>query len=320
MTKDPVEAPLMKLVSDENGVRLEPLSEAELKQRKIDEEAWTAGEPARIAEAARQAQATADFTSSLQYEHRIVAFIDVLGWSEAIRRSVEQPNLIKTLGIAQQLLATSALHIDAVREMYGEQPSEGTYVTQFSDTIIVSAPFTIEGLTSIQRTIWFITNTFLERGLLIRGAIVAGSVYHRASGIFGPALLKAHEGEKAARYPRVTLDPSLTDAAFKNDEVVDSVTREVVYRHKTWRKDRDGVVFFDFLQPLTATTRSPLHEAEVRLAQAILTKARSLAVRSIAEFSRDARTREKHEWLLEYASDVANEFGLDFEQLSPEGQ
>lgn len=285
---------------------------AEHYQRQAD---WEAGRPKREAEEARQAEAAKAFRNSLKYEDRIVAYLDVLGWGAAIERSIADPELVATLGIAQNLLVGYAGHLNNVRDMFGNSEDEAVHVTQFSDTIIVSAPISARGLDEVRRLLWFVTGTLLEQGLLVRGAIVVGPVYHRNGSIFGPALLDAHNGEKAARHPRVTIDPDLAEVALQNDRVIDGKTQEYIYSHKNWRRDIDGVVFYDFLQPMGATTEVSNQTYHVEQVLRTLRNVKELALSNIAAFADDASKRSKYEWLYSYAENVAGEYGISLEAL-----
>ena len=51
----------------------------------------------------RQEEEAKKFRESLIYENRIVAFIDVLGWYNAITKSDNDPELTKDLGVALSL-------------------------------------------------------------------------------------------------------------------------------------------------------------------------------------------------------------------------
>jgi hypothetical protein len=298
----------------ENGVAV-PLTSEEVVQRQRDQAAGEGSRPEREAEAAL-AKAADDSQALLHYEDRIVAFLHVLGWGAAVERSAHDPSLIKTLGIAQNLLAATATHTSSSRQMVDQQGTkEGVRVTQLSDTIIISAPLTWTGIDHILRHLGLVTATFLQQDLLIRGAIVHGQVYHRDFGVFGPALMAAHDGEKLTRHPRVTIDPRLAEVAMEMDKVDDGEAREYLYRHKNWRTDDDGVVFYDFLQPLNAMSGFEGQFDNGSNARLNLSRAKALATRNIAEFTADPAKRGKHEWLLRYARAVAAEYGIDFETL-----
>jgi hypothetical protein len=67
---------------------------------------------------------------------------------------------------------------------------------------------------------------------LLRGGIVRGDVYHHDRVAFGPALIAAYELERAAKYPRIVLDDSVTG----------------IERSDHWRRDPDdGQTFFSYL-------------------------------------------------------------------------
>ena len=303
MAEKTTDNPVMKLA---NGVATPLTSEEVVQGQRV---------PQPGAEAAARAKAADDSQSSLQYEDRIVAVLDVLGWEAAIERSTRDSSLIKILGIAQNLLAAPATRNSSRQKFDGQDTKEGVRVTQLSDTIIISAPLTWTGIDHILRHLGLVTATFLQQDLLIRGAIVHGQVYHRDFGVFGPALIAAHDGEKLTRYPRVTIDPLLAEVAMEMDKVDDGEAREYLYHHKNWRTDDDGVVFYDFLQPLNAMSGFEGQFENGSNARLNLSRAKALATKNIAELTADPAKRGKHEWLLRYARAVAAEYDIDFETL-----
>lgn len=82
----------------------------------------------------------------------------------------------------------------------------------------------------------------LSRGILIRGAIDRGPLYHEKGIVFGPALVNAVKAEQSvAIYPRILLLPKArrTFARFAGPSFLTSLPR----------KDNDGQWFLHFLQP-----------------------------------------------------------------------
>lgn len=152
----------------------------------------------------------------MNYENRIVLFVDILGFKNIIEKTTDnekdiQENIsflyknlhnIRTFLIEQLKLKSSLKHYNYSLK-----------VTQFSDSIIISfINDNNETLLSLIRTIQELIIKQINNGILCRGAISYGKLIHENKVIFGPALNDAYETEtKAAIYPRIILDKSIID-------------------------------------------------------------------------------------------------------------
>lgn len=138
-----------------------------------------------------------------EYQNKVVAFIDILGFSELIKKSAGSG---KNADISRI--------VSALRTMERQQqnlPSEIT-ITSFSDCIVLSAPDSEEGFKAILLQVWNITKDWLSKGFLCRGGISIGQLIHTEAAahipsiVFGPAFLEAYRIETdISNYPRVVL-------------------------------------------------------------------------------------------------------------------
>jgi hypothetical protein len=152
------------------------------------------------------------------YEQRFLLYVDILGWSTAVKENGEDPRLLD---------AVKLIHLHA--EGYGERhkqdirdraaKSKGkiqllpaffeVQFGAFSDHFVYSLPvgFGPRIVTTASKLIV----DLLRMGWLTRGAIVLGPLHHKDNVIFGPALLEAVEVEaRHSIYPRVLI----SDAAL----------------------------------------------------------------------------------------------------------
>lgn len=171
-----------------------------------------------------------------EYETRVVCFIDILGWKNAIYRTEEDIEFF-------QLLSKISLELSnfSLDELFGYPLQSGqknflSRTTHFSDSLIVSTP-------TNQRSEYLIPQLcalqcyFLSEGFLVRGGITCGLLYHKDSTVFGPALIKAYEIEsKLSILPRIVIDPSATEV-IKN--IYDLSTDLIGI-------DRDGQIFLNY--------------------------------------------------------------------------
>lgn len=138
------------------------------------------------------------------YEKRIVAFLDILGFSTMIEDSKVDTTLRVKIKNAMEI-------IYRVKEEYGDdkgfESATGIRVTTFSDSIVISYPANKhDGLFLLLINIIHLQLELGALGIMIRGGIAIGDVYHDGRMIFGPAMNDAYALEsKMAVYPRVVI-------------------------------------------------------------------------------------------------------------------
>jgi hypothetical protein len=172
----------------------------------------------------------------MEYEERVVAFIDVLGWAAAVEASVNDAHLRDRMENA--VASLGALLRDYVDE---QDDSSDDQASQFSDSVIVSfRSHSAADLTRIVQAISSYQMTMILTGFPTRGGISAGKMHHSGSVAFGPALNRAVCLEKLAVYPRVIVDQVLTPQLKESASGFP--------RH--WNfvfEDEDGGIFPDYL-------------------------------------------------------------------------
>ncbi len=137
------------------------------------------------------------------YENRLVAFFDVLGWRNEIERAGSDSRRIG------RLYAITKIFESAVATTPSQFPS--VQVTSFSDCVVVSVPYDptvvqqwIEALGRIQISLALL-------GFWIRGAVTVGELIHDSISVFGPALNRAYELEtRYAIFPRILVDEKVS--------------------------------------------------------------------------------------------------------------
>jgi hypothetical protein len=154
------------------------------------------------------------------YETRIVAYADILGWSEATKQTTKDvsqwPRLLKAVtSIAGHASSFSLENKVSIKKTIGVpqrfvERYDSIEFSYFSDNFAVSAP--IANAESLFKIIAFAYDTLLHERFLVRGGITVGDVYHNQGTIFGPALLEAVAIEQnEALYPRFLCSQKLID-------------------------------------------------------------------------------------------------------------
>ena len=203
------------------------------------------------------------------YEERTLAYFDVLGWSDLISASRDEPGLLVEL--EDVLSPAEDLHKALGRE-------SGIQLAQFSDHVCISA-LADTGLGGVCVLAASLVVNMLHLGFCARGAIVLGKLVHRGNRVYGPALLEAHYIEsRVAVYPRLVL----------SDEVVSRLGTIGNPSIQTIR-DTDGLEFLDVMSLLPADRRAG---ACRKMAAAVKSR--------IAPAERELAVRAKRGWLFQY--------------------
>ena len=167
---------------------------------------------------------------------RIVAFLDILGFEDIVSKMETDAGLYDHYKDALNLIPKlpESMHI--------EFPGFPEYVEQatFSDCTVLSLERDsfING-TVAETLIIILSGLFgadlLRKGILLRGGITSGWLYHDRNILFGKGLIKTYQLEKkAARYPRII------------------VTDDTARRQSRWLKlDHDGLAFINLFRFLT---------------------------------------------------------------------
>jgi hypothetical protein len=219
------------------------------------------------------------------YERRLLAFIDILGWSGLVERSKRDLSIMGLLAAATELLQLTQKAIQgkipgvALDAVAFEQLS--IRAAYFSDTLVISAP---ENVKAAMTLVAFVQTTclhlLLDMGFYTRGAIVLGDLWHRAGVIYGPAMLDAHRLEReVAVYPRILIAP---DAL----RVVRTIPVGALVRD-----DLDGLSHINIFQ---CPDTSPIEVARW------VSDARKIIDQNMKDDAGDLKLEAKHRWFLRY--------------------
>jgi len=175
---------------------------------------------------------------SISYEERVVAVIDILGFSRLVMMSDGDAAALDSV---RQLLRVDEL-FSKFLEFFPS--AQGTF---FSDTFVMSMQFPDTQTFYVVREIGYLCQYLLNLGLPCRGAISAGSLYHDGQNVVGPALVCAHELEQAqAKYPRVILDKTALE--YWSRDVAEGSSLDMF--GPLVKRDDDGAHFIDIFSEL----------------------------------------------------------------------
>lgn len=154
--------------------------------------------------------------SNLEYsENIIVAFLDILGFSNLIeKKDPILTHLMRQLESSKRF--TDSLSIESKYREEDCTDNKREYIeiitkkrlSVLSDSIVISYPFRDpKRMIHIIRDLRNIQLELLTMGILVRGSVTMGELYHKHDIIYGPALLKAvYLEEQEAIHPRIIID------------------------------------------------------------------------------------------------------------------
>lgn len=280
------------------------------------------------------------------YEFRIVAWLDILGFKEFIKdengyRDVK--NLIDDI------------RLQCSDGFYQEIPTENgasfkiyPRISLISDTIVISVEsnpldFTDESrdimisvalyplrqvVSELQCKLLF-NKEFSKHHLCLRGAITVGKIHHDSSSVFGPAVSLLHDYEsKVAIYPRVILTNDFI-SKMPSKELEDIQPKFNMIKNE-FERDSDGFFYINFLQyeEISYFTNnidnfikaaSSLHEGKKNMRSAFHAELLNLH-KNIIEYSKllDLNNKfsiaAKWQWLAEYIAKYAKDYENKIEE------
>lgn len=191
-----------------------------------------------------------DSPISVQYDERVVAFVDILGFKEIIRKSRSDPDLVRRVYTALDVSKDDWTTMYAAELGLQKSPDDfDDRFHSFSDFITMSVKPNIEEIGLLIYTIFKVCRQLLGQGFLSRGGIAKGLLYHRDDGepsmIFGPAFIDAYQFESThADGPRVILQSDVwqTIETYKRDN---PATRLAKFFDVHLPRASDGPPFID---------------------------------------------------------------------------
>ena len=241
----------------------------------------------------------------------IVAFVDILGYTEMVKNSLKLNNANELLRMLHKSLLQSRKLIDPRYSdpilSFGKNDSFA--LRAFTDNIVIGHPVRDDGeseLGSIFSHLSYFQMTLTMNGFFVRGAISLGDLYMDDIAVFGSALIEAYESEqKLARDPRIVLAPSAKQA----------VDRHLNYyadgRHapqvRDLLKDSDGQYFLNYLDTI--------YPEEHHFYEEELKKHKEVVETKLKVHRNEPLKWGKYIWVAEYHNYYCNKCPTDCEHL-----
>jgi len=143
-----------------------------------------------------------------EFQDKFIAFVDLLGFKEKIALA----EIGDGFSLENIFELTRTLELTAFQEGLNEYgPSTcpdakklssdlNFNVTQISDCAIISCEVSEAGLVNLVHAIFQIVFRLMQKGILVRGCLTRGSVYHDGRHIFGSGYHDALDGERSVTF------------------------------------------------------------------------------------------------------------------------
>lgn len=159
-------------------------------------------------------------------DYAIVAFVDILGFSEMVKSDCENKN-------------GNLRYFEVLRELNAKTKNiMGCGIKQFSDSIIFTLPLTKENYEKMIKILADYQYELICQSIVCRGAISYGKHYEENEFMFSQALIEAYQLEcTEAQYPRVVISNNLIDFYNEKSYPIEGAIRE-----------RDNLFFVDYFR------------------------------------------------------------------------
>lgn len=238
--------------------------------------------------------------SNTYFSERIVAFIDILGFKNLVEQSVCSPAIAEKLHKSLQIIYEQKRDNENI-EGIGLK-DYGVEVTTFSDSIVISYPINYEGgLFFVLLDVIHLQLQLACQGILIRGGISIGPLYHNGEIVYGPAMNEAYMLESQyAVVPRVIIDErTLKTGICKTCAAHHTIGMEVEYVMSCVRRDAEDDRFY--LDMLRQEQELVDYGDEY---YSWLKSLRRMIVDGLNQNTGNPRVYEKYKWLRKYYNEV----------------
>lgn len=214
----------------------------------------------------------------INYQNRLVAFIDILGFKNIVYASDTKP---------------ITKYFDFVFNTFSKVSKNSNFNYHLiSDSIVVSTNLSKENLILVSRTLCILQYRLLAQGILVRGAISYGQLYlNKAKNIIvGTGLINAYNLEQQANYPRIIIDKGLIPLYFDGTKAaIDELKWVLFAAPKPYKSD---FIYLNFTRSFSLTNKN----TELKTVLALFRN----------EYYKNANI-EKYEWIRTHLNVSINE-------------
>ena len=240
----------------------------------------------------------------MEYEERVVAYIDILGFKESIKKSNddknELKNIFKTLtGLRDEFITEKT---DYEREALTKLNADTQFIAVSDCLIISKRRDELGGIDDLFLECSNAIHLLIEKGYLCRGAIKVGKMYHKDTTLFGPAFVEAYKAESNERLPIIKFDNELFNIASQYPGQDNNASWEVAEVKKHCKELMTGIYYLDYFTDYDARCGSGNKKT---------TDHYTLLRNIIIEGLNVKEAYEKYRWAADQFNKTAKNYGLD---------
>lgn len=235
------------------------------------------------------------------YEFRVIAFLDILGFSNLVKESTNNYILQKKLeNIIKHIHSVKVRNYEcSFKDVDSINKITKCEISNFSDSFIISYPLCKQfggGVFQLIQDCLFLQLELAKTGIYLRGGITHGELYHKDDICFGPALIDAYHMESNdAIYPRIIIDSNTLEISSSYPYGNNSKNFEKNMINTLVTKFNDDKFFIDFIRQYDEFNSNKEYQEFIYLLYSDIKYNMSNSV---------GRVEEKYKWLLEYIDSI----------------
>ena len=247
--------------------------------------------------------------TNIEFENRLVVFIDILGFREIIKKADKNPDQVSWIYDVMEFLKTlekpdgwktDFVEIEESAQHKGVENfeiKESIQCTMFSDSILVSVKVSPEQLNEATSTLIsnlaYVGSILIQADIFWRGGMTYGNLIHTSNGIaIGQGLIDAYKLESnEAKFPRIVLTKKILDKLnyplnSKSDRYP---FHQYLYRHEDGLVGFHQLTYFEVVKDyVDGNTESYINS---------LKRAKWAIINGLDDNFESAVTFEKYTWL-----------------------
>ncbi|MHC4112587.1 MAG: hypothetical protein ACYSWZ_13000 [Planctomycetota bacterium] len=212
-----------------------------------------------------------------QYESRIVAFLDILGFRKKVFQGRSK---------AVEIIKNIEAALSHSEEMMKLEGPDSISINLFSDCFCLSCEN--NELNRLVRELSFLQLWLTQNNIFVKGAVSSGLHFESQHMIFSEGLINAYDLQTRDKFPRILINEEIV-RRMKEETCADYGDKLVEYLIVA----PDGVYFLDYLQILT-------QEGLMGYKEAILSGHKQAIVQEVKSNQGTYSIIEKYRWLSEY--------------------
>ena len=247
--------------------------------------------------------------NNIEFENRLIAFIDILGFKEIIKKADKDPEQVSWIYDVMEFIKTwekpegwqtDFVEIEESAQYKGVEKfdiRDSVECTTFSDSILVSVKVSPEKLNEAASTLIsnlaYIGSILIQSEIFWRGGMTYGNLIHTKNGIaIGQGLIDAYKLEcSGANFPRIVLTKKLLDQSHYpvNSKPDRYPFHQYLYRHKDGLVGFHQLTYFEVVQDYVDGNNNAFIKS--------LKRAKWAIINGLDEHFESAPTFEKYHWL-----------------------